>query len=229
EIEADFEPDGGELVPLDLEEVPPPTWPSPEPAPVAYHGIMAGFEDMAAPEERQDWPVANMGGEGLVPLVPHPHGPDEAEDAPSDLQGDAPLVYGSKAQAVEVASEVPTSEDAMPLGKASFVHVASSAPPLGEQPAEGTSARPTIFRHDAALHEYGMVGASAQEEEDAADDLFDPLTGSDLDLSALRDIVAEMIRDELRGTLGERITRNLRTLVRREIARALAEEGPKGN
>jgi hypothetical protein len=42
-----------------------------------------------------------------------------------------------------------------------------------------------------------------------------------LDEVALRDLVAEIVREELMGTLGERITRNVRTLVRREIHRAL--------
>lgn len=38
----------------------------------------------------------------------------------------------------------------------------------------------------------------------------------------LRDLVARMIREELQGVMGERITRNVRKLVRREIQRALA-------
>jgi len=42
-----------------------------------------------------------------------------------------------------------------------------------------------------------------------------------LDEEALRDLVAEIVREELMGTLGERITRNVRKLVRREIHRAL--------
>jgi len=42
-----------------------------------------------------------------------------------------------------------------------------------------------------------------------------------LDEAALRDLVAEIVREELMGTLGERITRNVRKLVRREIHRAL--------
>lgn len=42
-----------------------------------------------------------------------------------------------------------------------------------------------------------------------------------LDEEALRDLVAEIVRSELQGALGERITRNVRKLVRREIHRAL--------
>ncbi|CUH83824.1 hypothetical protein [Thalassovita mediterranea] len=42
-----------------------------------------------------------------------------------------------------------------------------------------------------------------------------------IDEEMLRDLVAEIVRQELQGSLGERITRNVRKLVRREIQRAL--------
>ena len=45
-----------------------------------------------------------------------------------------------------------------------------------------------------------------------------------LDEDALRDMVSEIVRQELQGSLGERITRNVRKLVRREIHRALASQ-----
>ena len=45
-----------------------------------------------------------------------------------------------------------------------------------------------------------------------------------LDEDALRDIVSEIVREELQGALGERITRNVSKLVRREIHRALAAQ-----
>lgn len=43
----------------------------------------------------------------------------------------------------------------------------------------------------------------------------------DIDEDILRPIVAQLIREELQGELGERITRNVRKLVRREILRAI--------
>ncbi len=46
-----------------------------------------------------------------------------------------------------------------------------------------------------------------------------------LDEEALEAFVREMIREELRGVLGERITRNVRKLVRAEINRALTARG----
>ncbi|MGJ8616150.1 MAG: hypothetical protein ACSHWS_04860 [Sulfitobacter sp.] len=45
-----------------------------------------------------------------------------------------------------------------------------------------------------------------------------------IDEEALRDLVSDIVRSELQGALGERITRNVRKLVRREIHRALAAQ-----
>jgi|TARA_B110000908_G_scaffold159179_1_gene201094 hypothetical protein len=45
-----------------------------------------------------------------------------------------------------------------------------------------------------------------------------------LDEEALRDIVSDIVREELQGALGEQITRNVRKLVRREIHRALTAQ-----
>ncbi len=45
---------------------------------------------------------------------------------------------------------------------------------------------------------------------------------SDAEAEELRDLVAEVVREELNGALGERLTRNVRKLVRAEIARTLA-------
>ena len=43
-----------------------------------------------------------------------------------------------------------------------------------------------------------------------------------LDENALRELVSDIVREELQGVLGQRITRNVRKLVRREIQRALS-------
>ncbi|WP_229884043.1 hypothetical protein [Roseobacter sp. MH60115] len=57
--------------------------------------------------------------------------------------------------------------------------------------------------------------AEIQDEKGPGDDQV-------LDEEALRELVADIVRSELQGPLGERITRNVRKLVRREIHRALA-------
>lgn len=45
-----------------------------------------------------------------------------------------------------------------------------------------------------------------------------------LDEAALSEMVAQIVRRELQGALGEGITRNIRKMVRREISKALAEQ-----
>ncbi len=43
-----------------------------------------------------------------------------------------------------------------------------------------------------------------------------------IDEQALRDLVAHMVRAELRGSFGERLTTQIRTLVRREVSRLVS-------
>ena len=45
-----------------------------------------------------------------------------------------------------------------------------------------------------------------------------------LDEAALRAMINAIVREELQGELGERINRNLRKLIRREIAEFLEEQ-----
>lgn len=63
---------------------------------------------------------------------------------------------------------------------------------------------------------------AAEDAEDLSDLDVGGLTA--LDEEVLRDMVSEIVRQELQGALGERITRNVRKLVRREIHRALATQ-----
>jgi cell pole-organizing protein PopZ len=85
-----------------------------------------------------------------------------------------------------------------------------------------------------------VVSEAAVEDATAPEEMFDDIEDADADMDfapqsdvfaaeetvldegALREIVAEIVRQELQGSLGERITRNVRKLVRREIHRALA-------
>ena len=74
--------------------------------------------------------------------------------------------------------------------------------------------------HDRAASAAGMEQA---DESDAMDDRAFLLSEDEtiLDEETLREMVAEIVRQELQGALGERITRNVRKLVRREIHRAM--------
>lgn len=99
-----------------------------------------------------------------------------------------------------------------------------------EIPSEPAQAQP-VFRPDDRLYDFGATGPEAEADAQLAEaelpdrDALDLTEETDiLDEEALRDIVAEIVREELQGALGERITRNVRKLVRREIQRALAAQ-----
>ena len=65
------------------------------------------------------------------------------------------------------------------------------------------------------------VDAVAEQAEPAPAAAIPELSLDEIDEDMLRPIVARLIREELQGELGERITRNVRKLVRREILRAI--------
>ncbi|NBQ27375.1 MAG: hypothetical protein EBU18_05285 [Rhodobacteraceae bacterium] len=46
---------------------------------------------------------------------------------------------------------------------------------------------------------------------------------NEVEMEAFRELVGKIVRDELKGSLGEKITTNIRKMVRREIAIALKD------
>lgn len=71
----------------------------------------------------------------------------------------------------------------------------------------------------------GLMAAQPSQDDTHEEDRF--AYGNDdqlIDEEALRDLVSDIVRAELQGALGERITRNVRKLVRREIHRALTAQ-----
>lgn len=92
--------------------------------------------------------------------------------------------------------------------------------------------RPRVAQAEV-VHDPDWVDAAEAEVRAALEDSatesvfarFDDMDSHDerpFDEEMLRDLVRDIIREELQGALGERITRNVRKLVRAEIARALA-------
>lgn len=209
---------------------------------------IAGDAGLALPRHSADWrsasPRADISTEpsayvasfqhksvaarlDMVPeaLNPSVTAPDQ-EERTGEVADVSDVADGAELDASEAAQDAPFDE----VGEHDDVDKTGDDNPKVE--THIGASRPTIFRHssdlgDGPTTEEPSLTADhpATDLDDAADDLFDPLAGSDLDMVALREMVAEIVRDELRGTLGERITRNLRALVRREIARALEAEG----
>lgn len=127
------------------------------------------------------------------------------EETPVDLSENAPESEDIPEQPVQAAepqepasqatsADTPDMDTAMPESQDAFFQdpVAQEAPIL-----------------DEPLSDAEQKSDITAEDEDI------------LDEESLRDLVSEMVRNELQGELGDRITRNVRKLVRREIHRAM--------
>lgn len=153
----------------------------------------------AAPAGAADGPGAGAGGEGA--------GGEGAGEAPA-----------------EALMPDPSGEELM-TGSDDAARRAGTA-------GETLAAEPT----DAAMTDAaaGMVASASAEAAPARPGarLPEPVASGGhlpaaIDEAALQAMVAQIVRDELHGRLGERITLVVRKLVRNEIARALDEERRK--
>lgn len=180
---------------------------------------LAEPEDAALAEPESDDDITSP----EAPDADHPGAPT-LEDRLAELEAavaDTPL--GAE------APEPPTSTAAAASVRATRLHIRlpedpsyedeTSAPDSAPDPA-GTAtrawARPRPEPEDSRATE-----PDADESDDPLD-LFAAGEDTVLDEETLRRLVGEIVREELQGALGERITRNVRKLVRREINRVLA-------
>lgn len=96
-------------------------------------------------------------------------------------------------------------------------------------PSEDADAASDAEAEDDSLKEEAIFAAAAAASvvdapQDGAEEPEVNLADFDesvIDEDALRELVADIVREELTGDLGEKITRNVRKLVRREIHRAM--------
>lgn len=140
--------------------------------------------------------------------------PEEDEiaepDAPVEDVAEADVTDPSEVEVVDVAeAEVEDVAEAEDVASSVDVTETSLNPDLeAAEPGAERSPEVAPFRV--------VEGVEATDETSAE-------PGADaLDEAALADLIAECVHRELQGELGERITRNVRKLVRREIHRALA-------
>ena len=148
-------------------------------------------------------------------------GPEEAAVAPdgSDVADAswAPEVDGTHVVDDPVPSDQAEAQDTMEETDAAVADDDTPRRLHLHEAAPDHRSGPRILRSqpEARLH--------AEADDDEEESIF---AGSDtlIDEETLRILVADIIRKELQGTLGERITRNVRKLVRREIQRALSSQ-----
>ncbi|MEO1798036.1 MAG: hypothetical protein AAFR53_13640 [Pseudomonadota bacterium] len=128
---------------------------------------------------------------------------EEEEDVPEE----APALHFSHRVEAEPVSEPDTGPDPVPEPEQ------ASAP----EPWEDVEAAEAFVEPEPpfdAHHDDPFTNTEEPVEAMPSD--------MQIDEEILRDMVSEIVRAELQGELGERITRNVRKLVRREINRALA-------
>ncbi|CTQ33117.1 hypothetical protein [Jannaschia rubra] len=161
---------------------------------------MPDFSDILRdlPDEILDEPFDDLSTDAVTDTEAASDGPDGtviwAEDELRDVGADAPLDF--------TASREPEKDD---FAAADFA---------------------AVYAEDADYEEMATdapTSPSADVEPEEVD-LSDLATVDLLDQDALRDMIAEIVRQELSGELGERITRNVRKLVRREIRLMLASD-----
>ncbi len=139
---------------------------------------------------------------------PGPFEPDAGEEAPvaTAPKPQPPVMDAPAALQPERPGDAPE--------EAFAPDTAENTAAAGPAPAEPDSARP-----------FAPTPVTQDPDEAGPVEAEPPLLEDDsivLDEAALRELVADILREELQGVLGQRITRNVRKLVRAEIARALA-------
>ncbi|WP_141246558.1 hypothetical protein [Actibacterium ureilyticum] len=85
-------------------------------------------------------------------------------------------------------------------------------------------AAPTVEDHIEEVALDAGVDALMDAADAVAEKTALAIPAGGTDQAELRDLVRQIIREEFQGALGERITRNVRKLVRREINRALVSK-----
>lgn len=145
---------------------------------------------------------------------------DLDEETRSDLAGD----WSDETAEDQAAVEIPEDLETTLVAAAGLAGAVLSAP--GEGTAAAAEARGEAeagggTAGDAATATETDGGADALEEEV---DLFASDDEAVIDMEMLRELIVQVLREELQGPLGERITRNVRKLVRQEIARALESQ-----
>ena len=176
-------------------------------------------DDHVAFEDRADTFVLEPGAPTLEEPVtpaqdvePEPEADVTAADAPQSLS------LSQKIEALETLI-AGRRDEWEPDDPGTDAYAGTEAPTMEWEDTAATTAAAATFRRTPEVEAEDIVSPDEPSDPD--------VLGRDeavLDEEALRELVADIVREELQGALGERITRNVRKLVRREIHRALAAQ-----
>lgn len=158
-----------------------------------------------------EWAQTDWSDEGPVPFIPLRR---RAEHLASRLA--AGEIRDPDEPDEDLDDDAPKTEAAVPTDAAPQAYAPDVAPELLEDDLLTTEAGSDVSSASGAEPDDASAQRMPTEILDA-----DGTPLAVLDEAALQEIVRQMIREELQGSLGERITRNVRKLVRAEINRAL--------
>lgn len=153
-----------------------------------------------------------------------PHEEDYYEDEHNDA-GDAPFATGETEAMIEATlADAADDDETATGGEPSATDRRKDFGPRRLRPSRSEDRAPSEPQPAARAEdpEDPEAGKTAEVEFVEGDDRFEANSDALIDEETLRDMVAMLVREELQGALGERITRNVRKLVRREIHRVLA-------
>ncbi len=207
----------------------------------ALEALISGSNDSVRQAPAEPEPVEEEQARTTAPAeelsAPAPVEEDLAAEAVEDDLGEdtaeEAIAWEDHLDAPEDSAEADQPQEAEdPLAMPEPVEI-EPGQPAEPEPEESRASDPFVFvsRHSTPGPEAQPVEEAAAKETRVSDDedsaatlLADGAPAALIDEEALRDMVVEIVREELQGALGERITRNVRRLVRREIHRALASQ-----
>ncbi len=171
---------------------------------------LAAMRGGAAVDDDPSSEMEQSEGEGAIDLSP----------AFEEVEVAGPETDMSDAEAEEIET---TSNDAVDQVDAEFTPVFSRR--SHDDPAETEEADASGAEAETAA-EPEAVEAEVEDLGDTASPFTFPDDDEEdvLDEDTLRELIVDIVREELQGALGQRITRNVRKMVRREIRLALAAE-----
>ncbi|MEM8822237.1 MAG: hypothetical protein AAGF30_01375 [Pseudomonadota bacterium] len=172
--------------------------------------------------------------------APSAHSEDEAEDmaglaqAERDARDATQFLTGMDSETTAITVDLADDPAASTNWSAPMADTASEAEvyledtdyiAASEIAADAPLADDAAAQGNAPDSDHNATTTAEEDEIDLSDmgpDIDE--VPSPLDDEALRDLIAEIVRQELAGDLGERITRNVRKLVRREIRQMMSSE-----
>lgn len=186
--------------------------------------------------QRDDWEPDGTELDPLIEPIVQRIARPMADPAPEtrlalDAVPEAPFVHVADDEDEEIGADVlsmATGGSPFDLAEAGYEFEEKATDPADQVETESESEEMTSEQaaYNPDPDDYFPSDDPEMDDLDDLPDVLDEATplGAVIDEAMLRDLVREVLREELQGALGERITRNVRKLVRREIYSALAQK-----